>query len=300
MRTYRCACCYVWLVDDPLFVFLPSGPAGSLLVAALEAGTSESFAELGRRAGLSRFAAARAGADLVAAEWLTSTDRGYRYNPFHPLARVAEWTLWQLVGAERPGAAPHPLGQAELQHIATFVPPSLRRFTMPGLAGRLAVAPPGLPSVTGGPEAVHVRGWLERATELAVTWAEVQSITQSVTHPGGPADLDRLSWFLGTPTRQATVDLFSTVSGVRDPLTSVELLPWARSVYLVAADIDHAETVAAKFSGPGPPPAALQLRGVAATARLVLDDMMGHPAWDWWLGMRTPEDIPYTPRPNLP
>src|SRR4051794_14521680 len=87
---------------DMSFALPLHGPAGRLLAAAIASPSAKSLTRLGEAAGLSKFAASRAGRQLQDAGLLVPDDRGYRFDTTHPLAELARTVVWTLVGVEPP------------------------------------------------------------------------------------------------------------------------------------------------------------------------------------------------------
>lgn len=212
------------------------GATGRILAATIDAPYPLNASKLGAAAGVSRFAASRALATLQEDDLVQEAfDRSYAFNPDHPLADVAQKTLWQLYGCKRPDHRRQLSASQQMFHRYENLTPDWVMndgFTSPPVP------------VPHGPSMLTVRATLDRLAQFVPELFRLENIGQDVFgawHNERFRDLIHLTLHLGTAAYAATAVLEQHSSmkyqGNASPL-EVGIHPdqWGRAIYLLNAE----------------------------------------------------------------
>lgn len=231
---------------DMTHVLPVAGSAGQLLAAAIRAPAASSLTRLGEDAGLSKFAASRAGRQLLDAGLLIQVDRGYRFDSDHPLADLALTVVRTLTGVtpyRHPEVGDAMNGLADDGLHSREIPASLRR-PGPDLDDR------AFSQVT----VLQARVLIEQLSELVAFLLEAERLCHDVFARWGSErlrDAVHLTMRLGDAAIGARTTLLTETSprlqSAAPDVATVSVWAWARASYLVNAEFQRIARVVKLF-----------------------------------------------------
>jgi len=303
------------------------GAAGLLMGAAVaNEGIPLSLSELGRRAGISKFAARRAGQKLREAGFLDNRPGGWTFNGEHELADLAREVMWTLLGACR--ALESEGVRAGDEDYWTDVPLSLRAAPP---SSRALGEQPGVAAPAQGlldlpaPTALEVRVLVKTLAQPLNRIAKLEDRSDDVCcwwGQGRARDWIRVIGALGGAGARAFNEL-STAAATHPLVEGEWLLPhepvppesWLRAAFWLDAELRQVNNVLLRLDAPGPDDfgrlgdqlVAAEVRDVAEGLLDVSESLVAHECMQAWMAT-SPKAAKYpflteicpAPKGNLP
>lgn len=219
-----------------------AGGAAPLLTAAIAESWPRSIGALGRRAGISKFAASRAAAVLRERQLLLVDQEEYSFNDEHPLAPTLTALAWDFSGVRRvrpsaPTDYPSPFfeGPGDGYEFRDLIPPSL---------SPAAVAESGRLPLAAGPCMLDSRRQFSHLGEVLRALYTFEATAQGVYsywHNERLRDVIHQTLHFGPPTQAArrTLEIACSEDQQADQDPTSATIPgavWARATYLLSAE----------------------------------------------------------------